>query len=440
MTRTMQTMKIKNANIKKLFRVMFAVAGISLTSCSADLADNVDLDRSPYVESIDVSVASRRVKGSTEYGEGERTGIDLDELIPYSMKFNENTVIQVSQQTRNKLPFTSSDDTYDYVYKKDSQASWDDEATYNFTPDTSTDVPLEWNSIANAGVFNAGYALYALYFPNDNQIQETIEGDSHIYSVRQDQRDLDDLKASDILGSYHSTPAIFSRIRFKMHHFMTYLRIRLYVPVFDATLNTGYREGALLSATLNHVSPKFTVNWAKVTSGDTEAPEVRPYSEDDEIIMYQHPLEDGQTEHEITEIEYKKFLTQGYYDQGLGTATHDRVRVYDFSVLLPVQNGFINEDGVERPFTESDFLNFYFRTNSGAETRYYFNQSLVGNQEGNVGDDSNELHMGQGNFQYLELYVPRIGNKLIIVGANVKPWTQKGTDMILNQQNPEEDD
>lgn len=414
-------------NIKLVSLAFTAVSGMVLTSCSNDIEPSGS--QSPYVDGLEISMATRAVEDGREFGIGPQSGLDLDELIPFSLKFDANTTIQVSQQTTRTAPFQTDDAIYDFKYKTESNASWSDEATYNFTP-YNQESPLEWNKIGEGGSFSGGFALYSLYFPVDNKIQERIEGNTHIYTVKKDQSTLENLKASDIMGAYHSTPSIFSRIRFRMFHLMTYLRIRLYVPVFKEDKNTGYREGALLSATLDNVNPEFSFDWSIIPSGDTEGPSVLKSSGNDEIKMYQHPLADGKTEHEKVLIEYKKFLKDGYFDQGID-GDFDEVRVYDFSVIFPAQKGSA-EDGIGNPFTATEFLNFIFRTNSGAQTRYYFEQSLVG-QTTDVGE-SNELHLNQGDFQYLELYVPRVGNKLIYVSANVNPWVQRATDMMLQQQ------
>lgn len=403
------------------------LTGVALWSCRADYEPSApDAGEGKYVDRIAVSMATR-----AEGDEGPSTGgsgveaFDLDTLIPYRLTFNDSTILQVSQKTRNINPFQTADITYNFShipYSDDD--AWNDDNSYNFAPEDQTEA-LEWNKIGAGGSWNGGFALYSMYFPVDNAIrQKEGEAGTVLYSVMQDQSTLENLKRSDILGAYHSTPTLFSRIRFRLFHLMTYVRIRLYVPVFDEVKNTGYREGALQYATLDNVTPDFAIDWGAVRSPDTQGPAVSPLAGEDRIIMYQHPLPKGATQHPITEIKYKDYLRDGYFDQGID-GDYDRVRIYDFSVIIPNQKGIIGEDGKETNFTSTDFLNFYFRTNSGATTRYFFNQSL--------GANSNEssLEMNQGVFQYLQLYVPRVGNKVIFVGAKVNNWQHNSTEMLL---------
>lgn len=349
---------------------------------------------------------------------------DISELIPYTLKFDENTIVQVSQLTRDISPFRSPDLTYDFSYIPGTDATWEDENSYNFAPYFQDD-PLEWNKIGEGGSLNGGFALFCMYFPIENQIREVRDENEVInYYVMPDQRTLENLTKSDILGAYHSTPTLFSRIRFRLFHLMTYLRIRLYVPVYDDKKHNGYREGALQYATLDNVTPYFAIDWSAVRSSDTQGPPVSPVDGTGQIFMYQHPLPDGETEHPKRMIKYGDFLPDGYFDQGI-EGDYDEVRVYDFSVILPNQKGIKDEDGKESNFTSTDFLNFFFRTNAGGTTRYFFNQALSANT------NESTLEMNQGVFQYLQLYVPRVGDQAIFVGGHVNDWSNNGTNMML---------
>lgn len=370
--------------------------------------------------------------------------IDVDKLSAYNLSLGSGTILHVSQLTGSQTPFFNDDVTYSYQYIDDYQYdgddAWMDDNCYNYTP-YRQDTPLEWSQIYSLGTYAGGYAMFCMYFPLEDEVMRRKNADNTVtYYVQEDQSTIDNLMRSDILAAYHSTPALFSRIKFRLFHLMTYVRIRLYVPVYRDDLNTGYREGALNSATLNNVTPHFTVEWSAIRSSDTEAPSIAGLKEEtlrkmlgDEpltstIKMYQHPLPEGRTEHPKVRIKFGDYLSDNYFDQGLGEEEYDDVRVYDFSVIIPVQEKkTIVEDGKEREvdFMETDFLNFYLRTNSGAETRYYFNRAFGANS------NNNKLDMTQGNFLYLKLYVPRVGNELIYLGAEVNPWGQKGSEMLL---------
>ena len=354
---------------------------------------------------------------------------DIDGLTPYSIEFDKNSVIHISQNTPDITPFQRDEDIFSYRFdaKLAEGSGWDIPDTYNFTP-YNQKVPLQWTRIG-ANSLNGGFQLFSLHFPLEDKVNLSKDEYGGLrFRVMEDQSTVENLMRSDILGAYHSMDKLYQRLRFRLHHMMTYVRIRLYVPVFDEQKNTGYREGALLSATLNNVTPEFAIEWNAGRDPDTQGPKVSALSGEGEIKMYLHPLPDGKTEHPVIELT-GEYLRDGYFDQGLNGEA-DKVRVYDFSVIIPEQEGTVDENGVKHTFTATDFLNFSFRTNSGAVTRYYFNQSFSNNK------DDSQLDMTQGKYQYLQLYVPRIGNKIIYFGAKVLPWNHNGASMILQ---PDED-
>ena len=362
--------------------ILTVIASFLCWSCGSDsdLIGNSTNAGNGIVDGISADIISMDFSGGgATRTEGvqdkyQENYFDMDGLTPYSMAFTKESILHVSQHTTPRPAFLSDEDIYTFRYMPEqTDASWDDENTFNFAPYRQT-TPLEWNTIGNGGSVNGGFAMYSLYFPGEEKVRRKTLPDGSIgYSVMQDQSTLENLHKSDILGAYHSTDKMFERIKFKLYHLMTYVRIRLYVPLYDNEKNTGFREDALLYATLNHVTPDFSIDWGAIRSSDSQGPFVTALSGDDEIIMYQHPLEEGQTSHPITEIHYNDYFRDGYYDQGI-TGDTDKVRVYDFSVIIPKQKG-LSDDGQESTFTKTDFLNFYFRTNSGAVTRYYFNES-----------------------------------------------------------------
>ena len=347
-------------------------------------------------------------------------------LIPYELNFDINTILHVSHQATNQPPFQNDKETYAYRYIEDyvpTENPWDDEDCYNFTPYEQDD-QFGWNKILEKGTYNTFFTLYCLWFPLEYTIRSEVNESGAInYSVMKDQSELDDLMRSDILGAYHTTKNIFSKLQFRLFHLMTYLRIRLYVPVYDDNKNTGFRDNALQYATLDNVTPYFAIDWNVNRSSDEQGPVVSALSGDGSIKMYLHPQE----QREIESLEYKKYLpATGYPDQGID-GDFDEVRAYDFSVIIPKQKG-TEEDGKENNFADTEFINFYLRSNSGSTTRYYFKQSLSGSA------NNSSLELEQGVFQYIELYVPRVGNQVVFVGAAVNPWNQMTTDMILKKQ------
>lgn len=419
---------------------------MSLISCNVQTEEPKDIEEeeftvpigeSPYLDKLAISISSITGKTSLSTRDGdEESGESQDDVvgsfnpqdyIPYTLTFNNESVVFVSQMTNNVPAFSNEDVIYSFGYIPGSEnASWDDDNSYNFTPNDEKD-PLEWSKIGAAQTYHGGFSLYALYFPMSDKINQVTSEDNTIhYKVEQDQSILENLIKSDILGAYHSTEKLFTRIRFKMFHLMSYLRLRLYVPVYNDQLYTGFREGALESVILTNVTPEFAMNWTASISSDDQSPVVNALSGDNSIKMYQHPLEDGQSEHPIITVNYKKLLGEGYFDQGLST-DDDEVRVYDFSVLIPPQLGFVDNKGNPQPFTKKNFLHFYLYSNSGALKHYYFNQDFSANST-----ESN-LNLTYGNFQLMEIYVPRVGNKAISVSAKVIPWNQRSSNFQLSQ-------
>lgn len=409
-----------------------------LTGCSHEDSLEGEADKSSVIDHISVALKSRGEEGEGEADtpkeDSELTDEDIQDLLgmPYMLSFDENSVIFVSQQTERVSPFQNEDGIYAYRYIEDNEADWED--GYNFTPLDMED-PLEWFKIGNGGTYRGGFALYALYFPLQDKITRKVENNKIIYSVQQDQTTLENLMKSDILGAYHSNPTLFTRLRFNMFHLMTYMRIRLYVPVYDGASKTGYYDDALISANLDKTSTDFTIEWNTIRSSDTEGPAISPLAGEGTILMYKHPHPEGEPRDSIS-IRYEDFIPKDFFDQPI-EGDYDSVRVYDFSVIMPMQLGTKDENGKDLSYTQTNFLNFILRSNSGAENKYIFNQTLTANSTGS------NLQLTQGIFQYLELYVPRVGNKLIYVKGNVKPWLRNETPNVplhSEEEEPEETD
>ena len=427
----------------------FIFLALVMSGCSQEEVLQGGKGTSSIVDRISIAVVSRGDEGETGEGinpyepdpdngdiagnnnggetkpeeDSELTDEDIKELLgmPYTLSFDENSVIFVSQQTEKVSPFQNQEGIYAYRFIEGNEADWEDD--YNFTPLDMED-PLEWFKIGNGGSFRGGFALYALYFPNQSEISSKKENNKIIYSVQQDQTTLENLIKSDILGAYHSNPTLFTRLRFNMFHLMTYLRIRLYVPEYDPGSKTGYYDNALISANLDNTSTDFTIEWSTIRSSDTEGPAISPLAGEGTILMYQHPHPKDKPREPI-QIRYEDFIPKEYFEQPI-EGEYDSVRVYDFSVIMPMQLGSKDENGKDLAYTQTNFLNFILQSNSGAENKYIFNQTLTANSTGS------NLQLTQGIFQYLELYVPRVGNKVIYVKGNMKPWLHHTTNVPLH--------
>ena len=415
-------MKISNHKINKyIFGSLIATALWACTDKEGPVASG---DQDPRIDHISVALMTRGEEGD---------GINSDETLkrdygmPFALKFDANSVVFVSQQTETRYPYQKPEQIYAYKFMEDAEADWED--GYNFTP-LDLDDPLEWFKIGNGGTYRNGFALYALYFPLQNEISQRTEGGKIIYSVQQDQSTLENLIKSDILGAYHSTPTLFTRLRFNLFHLMTYLRIRLYVPVYDSTSKTGYYDNALISADLDKTTTDFAIQWSIIPSSDSSGPVISPLSGDGTIEMYMHPVEDGE-DRELKSIKYTDFIPKDYFEQPI-EGDYDNVRVYDFSVIMPMQKNTTDENGKDQAYAQTNFLNFFLRSNSGATNKYYFNQTLKANTT------NNNIQLNQGVFQFMELYVPRVGNKVIYVGGTLTPWSHHFTSLPLHNEDDNE--
>lgn len=348
--------------------------------------------------------------------------------MPFSPEFDSRSVIFVSQQTSQTAPFRTIDAIYPYQYKPDYESTgnkeddWYDEV-YNFTP--LSENPLEWFKIGNTGSYLNGFSLYALYFPLQQEMTWKEENGNITYSVEKDQSTLDNLIKSDIMGAYHSSPTLFSKLNFRLFHLMSYVGVRVYVPVYNETKKTGFYDGALQAAFMENANNEFGIEWNVTIHSDDAGPKIKSNASQEKIKMYLHELPAGVKERPVVPINYKDFVYEGFFDQGLDDDI-DYVRVYDFSVLLPMQDyseSFSTEDSESNYL---DIMSFVLRSNSGAETYYYFNQSTMKDQ------DNNHVQLNQGYFQYLELYVPRIGNKVVYAGAVLESWGEHSASFPLH--------
>ena len=331
--------------------------------------------------------------------------------------FVEGSLLYISQMgssSANNPNFTvgASDNLYIYSYEENPDASWDAEGTYNFYPTTLTKA-IEWEDVRGRGSVGNAFSLYALHFPVDNAVR---------FDVETDQRELEDFKKSDILGAYHATSALYTRLRFRLYHLMVYLRVTLYVPVYEVQfdektneyLYSGFREDAFEHAQMRKATTGFNIDWRVNRSSDTDAPltvlnTAAGYT-NQTIQMYRHDA--GQTP-EQTEITLGDFYDYPEGDEFASTT--DKVYVYNFSVLFPGQV-FGNE-----------FLHFQFRTPGGTYKNYTFSASQLKT-------GATDFGFTQGTLQHLSLYLPRKGNETILVGARILDWTDASTDMTVTDQ------
>ena len=304
-------------------------------------------------------------------------------------------------------------------------------------------------------------------------------------AVPADQRSLENLLRADIQAAYHSTSALYSRVRFRLFHLMNYFKINLYVPIFKETgkegedaLYSGYTAESLVNACVKNACPEFRINWSGNISSDTSpGVDIEKPDHKENIYMYSHrhagedenggsgdgggtgdedePSTDGTRADELTgpdepdyndpgtpvpedskwatirpvkqmTINVKDFLPEDLIKiQPLRTEADgsmpDEVFLFSFSVIIPAQPA---------SFTDQypGWLQFQFKDLAGIDKNYYFNSQFV---------QGGTLQTTKGTLQIMNLYLPRKGDEVILINADIKPWTGVETDMNLPEKKKE---
>lgn len=365
-----------------------------LTACSNDKAPAIVEENDDAIRSFAVS----RVGMSMAQGISAQ-----DTTILTQSDFEDGSIIYISQMGTTLDPSFEAGSTnmYQYSWYENEEAEWDYE--YNFSADPS---PLSWSVISSNGQVGNAFSLYGMFFPQGNSIR---------FNVEKDQTQLENFLVSDVMGAYHATPSLFTRLRFRFFHLMVYLRVTLFVPVLEFADDeyTGYDENALLTAYMVNPVTNFSINWRANRSSDTEAPLVSdPVSKDyGNIYMYQHA--GSGTKQQLIDV------SPYYTDGDLET---DNVRVYEFSVLFPPQTFG----------TAAPILCFQLQTpgqqngdtTSPKSVSYYFYSNRLTTE-------TNDFRFTQGTLQQLNLYLPRHSNETVLVSANIIDWTNATTGMTV---------
>lgn len=346
---------------------------------------------------------------------------DTDDSMPIITDgFADGSLLYFSQLSQSSSPnftdFTESASNYLYIYeyRDNPKASW--ESGENFTTYNGR-LSFNWDRTVNVGPNGNAFKFFGFFFPEDNQIRWSVEtdqtgGDSTPY-------DKSNFIKSDIMGAYHATSTIFTRMRFRLFHLMTYLKITLYVPVYKAEYSnpekqnySGFEEGSLKGGFLLDALTDFNIEWTASKSSDTEAPFVQTPANGrkSNIKMYRH-LSD---ESNISDLDIKNYYN-GVVD-GIKEGI-DEVRTYNFSVIFPTQT------------FSGNFLCFALTTPGGDVKYYYFASSQI-NGAG--------IDLTQGTLQQLYLYLPRKTNETVLVGAKILPWQNAQTDMTVTKQEKEQ--
>lgn len=332
--------------------------------------------------------------------------------------FAEVSLLYFSQLSQRWSPnFENPDESaenymYVYKYQANPKANW--ESGENFV-NSNGRLSFNWERTVGVGPSGNAYKFFGFYFPVDNDVRWDVETDQ---TGSTDPYDKSNFMKSDIMGAYHATSAIYTRMRFRLFHLMTYLKVTLYVPVYKAQFSepdkqnySGFDEGALKGGFLMNALTGFNIEWAASKSSDTEAPFVQTPTDQQRknIKMYRHKSDEKQT----ASLNVKNYYT-GTVD-GI-TDDYDEVRVYNFSVIFPTQTFGDN------------FLCFALTTPGGDVKYYYFSGSQI------VGAEGDSYGLTQGTLQQLYLYLPRKTNQTVLVGAKILPWQNAQTDMTVTKK------
>lgn len=336
-------------------------------------------------------------------------------------EFEEGDLLYFSQLSSSSSPnFTDKDNKerplYVYKYNEKKDAVWSE--GFNFECVDNSWI-FDWNTVANIGSVGNAFSLFAFYFPKSGEtIKNNVEGDFHVMDDQRGGKNYDksNFMKSDIMGAYHATSSLYTRLRFRLFHLMVYLKVTIYVPVYDESKYeepenkdsysySGFKKDALQDPYVMNAYTDFKIEWQAKRSSDTEAPLTQSTGTKTDIKMYRH-----YADQEIIE----DFKVKDYYTgDNLGT---DKVRAYTFSVLFPSQQ--FNDNFLCFPILSPD---------NTTKKYYYFSSSQI------MGS-ADKFGLTQGTLQELYLYLPRTTNQTVLVGANILPWSNSVTDMTVTKE------
>lgn len=298
-------------------------------------------------------------------------------------------ISQAIGTSENGIDFSeNSNNCYKYVYNGNTAANWDE--GFNFESVN----PISWDMVYLNGQSGNGFAFAALFFPRDYK---------EVYEIPANQRDHNVFIESDVLGAWHRTSSYGDRLRFRMYHLMCLVKINLYVPVFDEEKGNGIDPDNVIASAIN-----FNTSYS-ILYGDrtTELPLVLNATDEVAEDIYMYQTEEPKI---IDNLEIDAF-------DGIGT---DKVRKYSFQALFPYQ-------------TKTGDL-FRFTLQRGEMNYNYLFK--------NSGDAASSGHImfEQGHINYLELYLPRADNEIVLMRATLKDWNSANASFTITEEKKDETD
>lgn len=399
---------------------LFCISSLFLITLGCSEKESIpqeNLGTEDHVSAIAIS-SQGVAKASEEADDLPLVPGEAQNLVGYN-EFTSGNLIYISQLGTERDPNFSnspSSNFYIYQYQENSEADWDNE--YNFVP--YNEAAIKWSFIKAFGSVGNAFSLYAMSFPGVTA--SNYDPSLLNFEVKTDQTggeenayDPTNFNNSDILGAYHATSALFTRLRFNLFHLMVQLKITIYAPVFESTADpddnysySGFKEKAMLAGYLLNAQNQFNISWRANRSSDTEPPLTLGTGNKTNLKMYMYEPSD-----EVLTIENIK----QYFPSS--TLSDDNVRAYNFSILFPAQTFnpndnllcFVLEGAVND--NENNYKYYYFSANQIVSGTYALNQ---------------------GTLQHLYLYIPRTSNETILVGAKILNWGNSSSDMTVSQE------
>lgn len=387
-----------------------------------------------------------------EIGEGSAlffTQLVSGALIPFEPISADNYPSRISDKFRERYE-EGYNNFYTYYYQYKYPSGWDDQPNglggYNFFPKTLGE-KMEWEDIQEWGYDNNGYALFAMYFPYDNRFNSD-------FRVASDQTDINNLRASNFIGAYHSSSSP-GRLRFRLYHLMCFFKLTLYIPIFNDqdkddkgnTIRTGYPADALQDVQLLDALTQFNINWyTNISSDHAPTTTATNLTDRSNIYMFIPPLysefyEESEGLPPIVTVPLSTFyspseLEELYKDDPNPYDTCWKINVY---AILPAGQNY-DQNHPEFPgltWTDKNFIRINMRQNIGEVPKsFVFNGNTDPVQGGHLTGNS-RLNIVQGGLQHLSLYIPRHGAAAVLVGADIIDWVHTYNDKWgLNQQAP----
>lgn len=445
------------------FWIAAFIAATSVVSCSedVDLPDTgTEIEKDDIVNNIRVFLPTRAGQSDVN---AEITPADSLDALLQQTEFPDGSIIYISQMGSTvspAFPLTHNENTpnlYAYQYDGNKDATWEEGFNFTLAPNSA---PIEWPVIQSYGSVGNTFGLYALYFPSGSIGLNVNANYPNVYTVSEweNNKTIEDMKNLDVMGAYHAFSSLYDRLRFRFFHLMVYVRLTLYVPVydpndgktgtgFDANAFTACRfqtannvrnfiPGAFLGTSSQHssnsqpymnLSRYWRIDYSANRSSDKEGPLVytipitdKTYgSPNANICMHVHGLgrsPDASFE-EMTLTNVRDFYPASPIET-------DRVRKYEFSAIFPPQtlSGELLYFHLKEVGTPASMLPE--NLNESSIRRFYFgvNQLVT---------DKNEISFTSGTMNHIELYIPRTGTNAILISAKVKPWTEAFTDMTV---------